>query len=123
MDRLLAVGAKAPLRHVEMEMVAVGGVGARTEHGAENPARPRMYLLKEARLAFGAFPMLLDVDLFALGGPEAGNVDRFGEGVVAEPFARIVVASAAVIGGYIDQADDLVFQVLLGLRLHHLAGP
>src|SRR5688572_3823969 len=119
-----ALAAIAPLSQVEMQMVAVQRVRLRPHPDAEQLATAAMRRAKECAGALvRAVPALQHRHPPAVGKREAGDVDRIGEAVLAEPRALPAVDRATGISAERLDSLDRAAEQLSRRRLDDVAHP
>src|SRR6187402_1104747 len=92
-SRLAAVW---PPAHIEMEVIAMVGVGVGAEHDVEAAAGGAVEIVQEgARLGVRAVPIVPDRDAAAVGKLKSGDVDRVGAAMFGQLVAFDIVDRAA----------------------------
>src|SRR6266700_4099580 len=75
--------------NVEMDMVVMVGIAVGGQYDREITAGPARQAAQKEALRPELAPIVFDVDCRAVGQPEAGDVDRSAQGVLAEVAAAV----------------------------------
>ena len=115
---------RAVIGQVQMDMVVVEHVRARSEHGVEILAGARVRLMQEgALLAVRLLPVVHEIDLAPVGEREARDVDRVAEGVLGKLRAGDIVDSPAAVRAEHVDGLDLLPETGLSVRLDDVVEP
>src|SRR5690606_14269975 len=106
-----------------MEMVDMGRIVVRTEHGREQAAGSVLHLGKEAALRRIASPVLQYTDRLAIVEIKSGNVDGIASLVPAAAASLLMVYIAAGIGAVMPDAAHRRPEMFFRRWQHHMTLP